>query len=49
VSRALAACARSKDQNIVDQAARTAQAEDEVEEEASAKLHQLQEQLLHHL
>jgi Zn-dependent M16 (insulinase) family peptidase len=48
VSRALAACSKSKDQNSLDQAARTAEAEEEVEEEASAQLHQLQEQLLHH-
>jgi hypothetical protein len=40
VSGALAACAGSKDQNSLDQAARTAQAEEEVEEEASAQLHQ---------
>jgi hypothetical protein len=49
VSGAFAACAGSKDQNSLDQAARTAQAEEEVEEEASAQLHQLQEQLIHHL
>jgi hypothetical protein len=48
VSRARAACSESKDRNSLDQAARTAEAEEEVEEEASAELHQLQEQLLHH-
>jgi hypothetical protein len=47
-SGAHAACSESKDQNSLDQAARTAEAEEELEEEASARLHQLQEQLLHH-
>jgi hypothetical protein len=46
-SEALAACSESKGQNSLDQAASTIEAEEEVEEEASA-LHQLQELLLHH-
>jgi hypothetical protein len=44
---ALAACSENMGQNSLDQAASTAKAEEEVEEEASA-LPQLQELLLHH-
>jgi hypothetical protein len=46
-SEALAACFENMSQNSLDQAASTAEVEEEVEEEASA-LPQLQELLLHH-
>jgi hypothetical protein len=46
-SEALAACFENMGQNSLDLAASTAEAEEEVEEEASA-LPQLQELLLHH-